>query len=227
MPALAIVPATEPSPADQLAALKIERADLRKEAARLTGIRSRLNEAENGEREALAAIGELGKAEIAAMTRWASEGAVGDPPAVDHEERAALAKQLAAAQAASAAAKGAAVDLDKQRGTIEQRQRDLASEIQSLAFTVIGDEHAAALADLAALATQASRLVAKIRAQGLWFGFEGRRFQSIGQHDTAMEFFRRAEALRKATLPEVLPTIGEVDLAQRDWAERFHSLLQG
>jgi hypothetical protein len=227
MPALAIVPSPEPSPADQLAALKIERGKLHDEAKRLAGIRSRLNDAETAEREALAAIGELGRSEITAMTEWASAGAAGDPPQPDIEQRSALAKQLAGAQAACTAAKGAAAEIDEQRGAFMQKLSAIDAEIEALAFAILEDDLATALDDLKPVAEQACRLVAKIRAQSLWFGSEGRRLQNVDKMDQAMLFFRRAEVLRSVALPEAAPTIGDVDLAQRDWAERFHALLRG
>src|ERR1700736_5501862 len=102
------------SPAGSLSQLKAQRSALAERIAELTAARQRLGEAEEAERAATAAIGELDAVEIAATSEWASSGCSGPIPTPDLSKRAGLAKQLAAAQAASTAAKGAGSDIDGQ-----------------------------------------------------------------------------------------------------------------
>src|SRR5712671_2012522 len=119
-------PATKPltaaaEPATPLEQLHADRAGLASELAGLNTSSARLRETANAEAAVLREIGELGSAEIAAMTAWASSGCVGDPPAPDQKQRRALAEKLSAAQSAAAAAKGAGQDIDHQIGELNHR----------------------------------------------------------------------------------------------------------
>ncbi len=75
-------------------------------------------------------IGEMGTAEIAAMTRWATEGCHGDAPRSDQQKRILLGQKLNAAQSATAAAKGAGQDIDHQVGELNHRLAAIAGQIE-------------------------------------------------------------------------------------------------
>jgi hypothetical protein len=85
--------ATEP--ATPLERLHADRAGLASELAGLNASSARLRETGAAEAAVLREIGEMGSAEIAAMTAWASAGCVvGDQPVPDQKQRRALAEKL-------------------------------------------------------------------------------------------------------------------------------------
>jgi hypothetical protein len=214
----------EPIAIDRLAELKIERTKLASESQRLAGISARLIDAQKAESEALAAIGALGAAEIAEMTKWASEGAVGDPPKPDMEKRAELAKALAEAQAQAVAAQSATADIEAQQATNRQAIETLEPQIHGACHDAMQQELEGSLAELQKVAEQSRTLKAKLHGLRVWFANEARRLQTAGQTDLSMPYFQRAEALSKTKLPETEALVSDVDAAALSWAQRFSEL---
>src|SRR3979411_1314872 len=88
-------------PATVLEQLHADRAGLTGELAGLQASSARLRETANAEAAVLREIGEMGSAEIATMTAWASAGCAGEQPVPDLKQRRALAEKLGAAQSAA------------------------------------------------------------------------------------------------------------------------------
>jgi len=94
------------SPEGKLAELKAQRSVLTERIAGLTAAHQQLDAATDGERAAKAAIAELEAAEeVAEMSAWAAQGAVGAAPKPDLVNRPELAQRLSGAQATAAAAR--------------------------------------------------------------------------------------------------------------------------
>src|SRR3984893_10641364 len=102
----------EDSPEPRLRALKAQRSALAERIAGLTEARQRLDGAQGNERAGAAALSELDAAEGDAARKWASTGAVGAAPSGEIGRRTKLVANLASAQAAAAAARGACAGLE-------------------------------------------------------------------------------------------------------------------
>src|SRR5258707_14968335 len=140
---MAAKPATVPStdPATALERLHADRAGFTRELAPLNASSARLNEAANAEASVLVEIDELGRAEIAQMTKWATEGCHGDAPRSDQLKRIVLGQKLNAAQSAAAAAKGAGQDIGHQIVQQTERLATINAEIEQAIFDLIEREH--------------------------------------------------------------------------------------
>jgi hypothetical protein len=149
--------------------LHADRARLTGELAGLNASSARLRETANAEAAVLREIGEMGSAEIAAMTAWASAGCVGDPPAPDQKQRRALVEKLSAAQSAAAAAKGAGQDIDHQIAELNQRLRSIGDEIEQTAFDLVGREHNEVIAEYRAVCERCGQLAAKISGLAMYY----------------------------------------------------------
>ena len=79
---------------DVLARLKLERVGLSERAGQIASVLSKLGAAEDCEREAQAALGELGLAEVLSVKDWAATGCVGPAPSPDMTKRDALNRTL-------------------------------------------------------------------------------------------------------------------------------------
>jgi len=213
-----------PSPLERLHA---DRAGLTGELASLQASLARLRETANAEAAVLREIGEMGSAEIAAMTSWASGGCVGDGPAPDLKQRRTLAEKLAAAAAAATAAKAAGTEIDNQIGEINSRLRAISSQIEKAAldamqadFSALNDQHLAA--------TEAIRkLAAKMHGLCSYLSNEGRRLIDRGDLEAGKRYLARAEALTSIKLASPGVTQGEIIEAANDWSRRAAALNKG
>jgi hypothetical protein len=227
MAASATKPLTSPEPATALEQLHRDRAGLTSELAVLSASSARLRETANAEAAVLREIGDMGSAEIAAMTAWASAGCIGDPPAPDLKQRRALAEKLATTQSAAAAAKGAGADIDHQIGERNDRLRDIAAQIEKATLDAMqADFHGLNNQHLAA--TEALRKVSA-RMLGLcsYLANEGRRRADNGDQEAGKRYLARAEALNSIKLANPGVTQGEIIEAANDWSRRAATLRSG
>src|ERR1019366_2071683 len=90
----------EPAPVTQLQGLHHDREGVTHALADLNRAAARLRETGATEASALAEINAMAAADIASMTKWATEGCHGDAPRSDQQKRIVLGQKLKAAQAA-------------------------------------------------------------------------------------------------------------------------------
>jgi hypothetical protein len=217
-PAPATKPLTATKPATPLEQLHAERAGLTGKLAGLQTSSARLQETASAEAAVLREIGEMGTAEIAAMTAWASAGCVGDPPTPDQKQRRALTDKLAAAQSAATAAKAAGSDIDGQISQLNDRLRAIGAQIERAAldtmqadFSALNDQHLAATEVL-------RRVSAKMLGLCSYLTNEGRRRIDNGDQEGGKRYLARAEALNSIKLASPGVTQGEIIEAANDWA---------
>jgi hypothetical protein len=200
-------------PATSLERLHADRAGLVSELAGLNASSSRLRETANAEAAVLREIGEMGTAEIAAMTAWASAGCLGDQPVPDQKERRALAEKLSAAQSAAAAAKGAGQDIDDQ---IVQRSEQLAAinnQIEVAIFDQVERQHGDVISEYVGVCERASALATQISGLALFF-------RETGNH-------KRAAVIFTTKLPAVSTNPTEIKASADIWGRRIASLRKG
>jgi hypothetical protein len=226
-------PATKPpalptdKPVTPLEQLHADRAGLTSELAVLSASSTRLRETANAEAAVLREIGEMGTAEIAAITAWASAGCVGEQPAPDLKQRRALAEKLAAAQSAGAAAKGAGQDIDQKIARLNDQLRNIAGQIEKAALDVMHDDFRA-LNNQHLAATEALRKIsAKLHGLCSYLSNEGRRLIDRGEHEAGKRYLARAEALTNIKLANPGVTQGEIIEAANDWALHINALRSG
>jgi hypothetical protein len=195
-----LTPATEPGAA--LEQLHADRAGLTSELAALNASSARLSQTANAEASVLREIGDLGSAEIAAMTAWASGGCVGNPPTPDPQQHRVLAEKLAAAQSAAAAAKGAGQDiyhqirqLNDQLGIINRQIENAALDALQADFRALCGQHIAAV-------EVSRKLTAQLHGLCSYLANEGRRLIDSGQLVAGKAYLARAEALTGTKLPD-------------------------
>jgi len=207
--------------------LHADRAGLIGELAVLNASSARLRETANAEAAVLREIGEMGSAEIAAMTAWASGGCAGEQPVPDLKQRRALAEKLAAAQAAATAAKAAGTDIDNQIGELNNRLRTVAAQIEKASldamqgdFRSLNDQHLAATEVI-------RKITAKLHGLCSYLSNEGRRRIDRGEHEAGKAYLARAEALTSIKLASPGVTQGEIIEAAHDWSRRAAALRAG
>ncbi|SDP49409.1 hypothetical protein [Afipia sp. GAS231] len=219
--------ATGIEPATPLERLHAERAGLASELAALSASADRLRGTANAEAAVVREIAEMGNAEIAAMTGWASGGCVGDAPAPDQKQRRSLAEKLMAAQSAAAAAKGAGHDIDHQISQrndqlgIVNRQIEKASlDAMQADFRALTDQHLAAVEVVRSVSARLFGLCS-------YLSNEGRRRIDRGDTEGGKAYLARAEALTTNKLPSIGVTQGEIIQAANDWSRRAADLRNG
>lgn len=226
-------PATTPltlsaaEPTTALEQLHADRAGLTRELTGLQASSARLRETENAEAAVLREIGEMGSAEIAAMTAWASAGCAGEQPAPDLKQRRALAETLAAAQSAATAAKGAGQGIDHQIGDINRKLAGISQAIEKAALDAMQADFGG-LSEQHLAATEALRkLSAKLYGLCSYLANEGRNKIDRGEHEAGKAYLARAEALNGIKLPNPGVTQGEIIEAANDWSRRAAALRSG
>ena len=198
--ALHIVDADSPS---QLEALRAQRAEIQTALANLGAVERRLGEAEAAEADALAAISSIGEREVEAMRAWARGGAEGDAPAMLTDERGAAARELAAASARAAAARGAVGDLAIERDALTERAAAVQTRIVEAGLAALKDEHAAAAAELDRHLAGIFELAARVDALRITLSEAGRTLQDQGNIDGARPLFTLAAHLAERGRPPV------------------------
>jgi len=211
-------------PHSPLDVLRAHRAAVAGRIARLTGERDRLRSAEDAEREAVAALAELGRQEIAAARAWAASGASSSAPAVDAAERVRLTAAVVEAEAASAAARGAGVGIDAELDDARREMADLGRQIEDAALDHVlfqfGTLQQEIAADGAALRTKiagALGLVESVRAVA-------ERHEDQGRHERAMKTHWRLQPLYNRLTLDLGPTQGEVAAQVAEWTSLLTDL---
>ncbi len=102
---------------------------------------TRLQETAASEAAVLAEIDAMGAAEIAGMTKWATGGCIGDAPRPDQNKRIMLGQKLNAAQAATAAARGAGADINQKISALNDQLRAIGAQIEQAIFDKMETEH--------------------------------------------------------------------------------------
>ncbi len=204
--------------------LRAHRAAVTGRIARLAAARDRLRSAEDAEREAVAALAELGQQEIAAARTWASGSAPGSAPVVDAAERARLTAVVVEAEAASAAARGAsgAVDVEigeawRQVGEIDRQVEDAALDAVLSRFGPLQQEIAADGVVLRGKLARALALVEAVRGSA-------ERHEDQGRHECAMAVHRRLQPLYGRLTLDLGPTQREVAAQVAEWTSLLTDL---
>jgi hypothetical protein len=206
-----LTPANEPATA--LEQLHAGRAGLAGELAVLNASSGRLRETAASTAAVLAEIDELGRNEIAEMTKWATEGCHGDAPRSDQQKRIVLGQKLNAAQSAAAAAKGAGQDIDHQIVQRNERMALINDQIEQAIFDQIEREHSDVVAEYAQVCIRGSELATKISGLALLFRETGNN--------------QRAAAIFATKLPMVSTNPREVQSAADAWGRRVAELRNG
>ncbi len=206
--------------------LKARRSALNGTVVRLQAERDRLRKAEDAETEALKAIGELGRAEVAAVREWASTGSPGPAPGVDAARRAELTRDLVAAQAAAEAARAAIGDVDMELAAVSREAAGLAEQIEMAAVAEMIDRFNAELTEVQAGAVELRSAVARTLAISMALFAQADHHEDRGRADAAMRLRRAAQPLLGAVKVDVGPTNGEVAGFSAAWAEHFADLLR-
>jgi hypothetical protein len=223
-----IQPLSADKSATALERLHADRARVAGELAVLSASSARLRGTANAEAAVVREIGEMGNADIAAMTAWASAGCIGDPPAPDLKQRRAIAEKLAAVQAAAAAAKGAGQDIDYQIGQLNEELATLSRQIDAAAldamqaeFMEIHGQHRIAVESL-------RTLTAKLTGLCSHFTEQGRHLIDVGgNREAGQRYFARAEALNTVKLTDPGLTHLEMLEGASFWANRAAALSKG
>jgi len=206
--------------------LRAHRGALNGRLVRLQAERTRLRAAEDAETEALAAIGELGRAEVAAVREWASTAAPGPAPGIDAERRAALTRDLVAAQAGAEAARAAIGDVDQELAAVSREAAGLAEQIEHAAVVEVVDQFQAKWAEIR---EDAARLRSEIaRALAITTTLRDRvdHLDVRGRPEDAQRIRRMLEPLYSGLSLDFNPTNGEVAGFVPAWAEHLADLLR-
>jgi hypothetical protein len=226
-------PATKPltlsatEPATALETLHRDRAGLADKLADLNRAAAKLRETSAAEAAVLAEIDALAAADVETMKAWAAGGCLGEAPKPDQSKRIVLGQQLNAAQAASAAAKGAGQDINNQIGELNNRLRNIESQIEKAAL----DDMQGEFSNLNAQHLAATEALRKVSAKMLglcgYLANEGRRRIDNGDQEAGRVYHARAEALTSTKLANPGVTQGEIIRAADDWSRRAADLREG
>ena len=207
--------------------LHSDRARVTGELAALSASSAKLSDAANAEAAVLQEIGELGSVEIAAMTAWASAGCVAaDQPVPDQKQRRALSEKLAAAQSASAAAKGACKDIEDQISELQTQLSEIASTIDTAALDAAQAEFLDLVREHSIAIEHCQKLTALLAGFCNHLSTEGRNRTDRGDAIGGLSYLKRLQAL-PAKFP--VPSIShpEVNEASNNWGIRVAVLRKG
>ena len=215
-----------PSSATSLKRLHADLARVAEKHSALNASSARLRDAANAEAAVLQEIGELGSAEIAAMTAWATAGCIGEPPAPDQKQLRALSEKLAAAQAATAAAKGAGKDIDDQIIPLNAQLKELNVAIEIAALDAVQEEMTQSKVEHLHATERYRKATAKVVGLRSHLSQEGRNRIDRGDQDGGRLYLARAEAI-SGKLP--LPGVNQIEVieAANDWSIRIAVLRKG
>jgi len=209
-----------------LESLRAHRGALNGRLVRLQAERTRLRAAEDAETEALAAIGELGRAEVDAIRAWASTGAPGPAPGIDAAKRTKLMADLVTAQAAAEAARAAIGDVDQELAAVSREAAGLAEQIEMAAVAEMMDRFGADLAEVKAGAAELRAGIAKLMAITVALFERADQHEDLGRVDAAMQIRRVLQPLLGAVKVDVGPTVAEVHAFKAAHAEHFAALIR-
>jgi hypothetical protein len=221
------LPALPAEPTTALEALRQARAVAAQKLSELNDAAARLREAAAGEAAVLAEIDALAAADVETMKAWASGGCLGEAPKPDQSKRIVLGQQLNAAQASSAAAKGAAADIDQQIGELNDRLRVISDQIEKAALDAMQGEFSNLNAQHLAATEALRRVSARMHGLCSYLSNEGRSRIDKGDQEAGRVYFSRAEALTSIKLANPGVTQGEIIRAANDWSRRAADLRKG
>jgi len=211
---------------NDLETLKARRSALNGTVVRLQGERGRLRKAEDAETEALSAIGELGRAEVDAVRKWATTGAPGPAPGIDATRRAELTANLVAAQAAAEAARGAGAGVDAELASVQTEAAGLAGQIEHGACVELIDQFQAKWAEIRKDAVRLRSEIARALAITTTLRDRVDHLDVRGRPDDAQRIRRMLEPLYSGLSLDFNPTNGEVAGFSAAWADHFAELLR-
>lgn len=211
---------------NDLESLKARRSALNGAVVRLQGERDRLRKAEDAETAALAAIGELGRAEVDAIRAWASSGSPGPAPGIDAGKRAELTADLVTAQAAAEAARAATDDVDQELAGASIEAADFAEQIETAAVAEMINRFGTELTEVQVGAVDLRSALARTLAIPTALFARADQHEDRGRADAAMRLRRAAQPLLGVVKVDVGPTNGEVHGFSAAWAEHFEGLLR-
>ena len=206
--------------------LRAHRGALNGRIVRLQAERNRLHDAETAETEALKAIGELGRAEVAAVREWASTGSPGPAPKGDAARRAELTRDLVAAEAASAAARGAGAGVDQELADITREAAGLAEQIERAAVVELIELFNGGWSDVQIRAVELRATIARAFAVLHFLRDRADEHRTRGREAEAMAIFRQVERLSTGLALSVEPSAADVFAAATVWERHFEGLLR-
>jgi hypothetical protein len=209
-----------------LADLRSQRVRLADRLAEIRGILGRLEAAEDCEREALAAIGELGLAEIAAVKDWAAAGCLGDAPSPDMQRRDALNRTFGQAMANSEAQRAVAADLRGEEREVTVGFVALNERIEAAALDVIARKFEAELGAMVAVGRDTQERMGRIYGAVHFLRATGEGHQGAGRTAKAVSIFNLIERFAKLEKPEFLASVEAVERAAPRWREMFEGLIK-
>jgi len=195
--------------------------------ADLTRAAARLREADAAEASALAEINAMAAADIASMTKWATEGCHGSAPRPDQQKRIVLGQQLSAAQAAATVAKAAGADVDQKIAQLNDQLHAISGQLEQAIFDTIEVEHGHIIAQYRAACEQGSKLSAKIHGLASFYGDTGRTLIDRGDQAAGATYLQRASALTNIKLPNPGVSRLEIEAAALEWSRRAATLRSG
>ncbi len=214
------------TPHSELEILKAHRGALNGSLIRLQAERNRLHDAEAAETEALAAIGDLGRAEVDAIRAWASSGSPGSAPGIDAAKRAELTANLVTAQAGAEAGRGAGADVDQELADASREAVDLAGQIEMAAVADIVARFGGEWSDVQIRAVELRATIARALAVLQFLRDRADEHRTRGREAEAMAIFRQVEPLYSGLSLDFNPTNGEVSGFSAAWAEHFAELVR-
>lgn len=213
-------------PHTELEILKAHRGALNGAVVRLQGERARLRAAEDAETAALSAIGELGRAEVAAVRKWASTGSPGPAPGIDAAKRTKLMADLVSAQAAAEAARGAGAGVNAELAAVQTEAAGLAQQIEHGAVVELIDQFQAKWAEIREDAVRLRSEIARALAITATLRDRVDHLDVRGRPDDAQRIRRMLEPLYSGLSLDLNPTNGEVAGFVPAWAEHFAELIR-
>lgn len=197
-------------------------ADLNAQSSRLQDVLNALANAGKDETDVQQKLDALDAAENEAMTAWAAVGAKGKSPALDHDARQALTRELAEAKARARAAKHAAASVDGDRQELNRKLAEAGATLK--------------VAAMAALASHAEEYGERYR-QAL-IDVERHRIFLFALDKLLAKLQDTNDHRTTAFLPQLAKHIGQRDLfiekvrneataeASEHWARLFNSFLR-
>ena len=214
------------TPHSELEILKAHRGALNGSLIRLQAERNRLHDAEAAETEALAAIGDLGRAEVDAIRAWASSGSPGSAPGIDAAKRAELTANLVTAQAGAEAGRGAGADVDQELADASREAVDLAGQIEMAAVADIVARFGGEWSDVQIRAVELRATIARALAVLQFLRDRADEHRTRGREAEAMAIFRQVEPLYSGLSLDFNPTNGEVAGFSAAWEQHFRDLIR-
>jgi hypothetical protein len=215
------------APADPaLEALRAERAAVAGELTKLQGAAARLRETANAETAALDAVAAFTRSEADELTAWATDGAIGEAPRSDQDQRLRLGLALSEARSARRAVEIAGTEIDHQQREAAERLFAIDRQLEQAILDVLQTEHAGIITEYRALAEQAQKLGAQIHGLAAFLGERGRQLMST--NGPAGQFYlNRVSSLAEVALPELGCTRAEISIAADGWGRRAAELRSG